>query len=122
MERWEVHTSEGLGSFIIIVNRKTNADLDIIPGQKTAYLNDGARRSTGDLYQMIRDVAEHRVESLGEQTIDGRRLTGFSGLMKETQRDGTISLVPVRVWVDPKTNLPARLEHIDTTTGKVAGA
>jgi hypothetical protein len=120
LQRWEGNNPFGPIHWITIADRATGEEFRIYPEQKRIE-RERANQLFNDLYSMIREVAEHPVQALGEQVIDGRKLVGYLGQMKSPEPSGRTVLVPVRIWVDPKTKLPVRIEYIDTTTGKPSG-
>jgi hypothetical protein len=61
-----------------------------------------------DPYAEMRHMAESAPTPLGVQTFNGRALHGFSG----TVHFLGLKHVPAKVWVDPTTKLPARIEII----------
>jgi outer membrane lipoprotein-sorting protein len=122
LERYEMDNPiGGIGPYTAIVDRASNETFVIFTDAKRAVRENGTQLSRGDLVSMIRDVAEHPVQSIGEKAFDGRTLIGFAGSMKEPGPDGKPRLTPVRVWVDPKTKLPARLEYFDSILNQVTG-
>jgi hypothetical protein len=121
LQRWEGNTPEGVGPWTHILDSRNQDAFDIIPNQKAVY-RDRQISPPYDLYKAIRDVAANPVQTMGEKSIDGQLLIGYSGSMRETGVDGITTLAPVHVWVDPKTKLPVRLDKLDTTNGKIIPA
>ena len=122
MERCDAENPYGAGKYTSIINYETNETLVFYPDQKRATFENGVGLGHGELYGMIREVADHPVQALGEKVFDGRKLIGFAGSMKRVGPTGKTWLHPVHVWVDPKTKLPVRLEYFDTIRHEVAGA
>jgi len=122
LERWEQDNPWGPGRTTLIVNRNSNERFLIMPEHKTVQRDPGTLGVARDLYTVIREVAENPIEQLGTKQIDGRTLIGYVGSLKEKQPNGVGTTRPVRVWVDPKTKLPVRLEFVDSIKNQVVGA
>jgi hypothetical protein len=65
-----------------------------------------------DPYAIIRGMVDHATKSLGEKVINGRRLTGFTGMSRIPQEVGPIKPEHFNVWVDPNSKLPVRIESL----------
>ncbi|MGO9107675.1 MAG: hypothetical protein ACLP9L_00450 [Thermoguttaceae bacterium] len=66
--------------------------------------------SVGDLnvYEMMKNIRKEAVQRLPDEEIDGRKAIVFRVDIKELSK---LSKTPVwKVWIDPKTELPIRLE------------
>jgi hypothetical protein len=71
--------------------------------------DDGVPHSLDDRHTLadLLKLDPAKAKPLGEKEFDGKKLIGFS-----VNRDyDTRNLRSVNVWVDPKTKLPARVEH-----------
>ena len=64
-------------------------------------LGDRHRSYIKFVRQIIRQLQDGQVEELGEQVIDGQKAIGFVGRSQNEE---------VRIWADPETALPIRIE------------
>jgi len=64
-------------------------------------LGDRTRNYIKFVRQIIAQLQEGQVEQLGEQVIDGQKAIGFVGRGQNEE---------VRIWADPRTALPIRIE------------
>jgi len=64
-------------------------------------LGDRTRSYIKFVRQIIAQLQEGQVQELGEQTIDGQKAIGFVGRGQNEE---------VRIWADPRTALPIRIE------------
>jgi len=64
-------------------------------------LGDRTRSYIEFVRQVIRQLQEGQVQELGEQTIDGQKAIGFVGKGQNEE---------VKIWADPRTALPIRIE------------
>lgn len=64
-------------------------------------LGDRTRNYIKFVRQIITQLQEGQVQELGEQTIDGQKAVGFVGKGQNEE---------VRIWADPRTALPIRIE------------
>jgi hypothetical protein len=64
-------------------------------------LGDRTRNYIKFVRQIIRQLQDGQVEQLGEQVIDGQKVVGFVGRGQNEE---------VRIWADPHTALPIRIE------------
>ncbi len=64
-------------------------------------LGDRTRSYIEFVRQIVRQLQEGQVQELGEQTIDGQKAVGFVGKGQNEE---------VKIWADPETALPIRIE------------
>lgn len=64
-------------------------------------LGDRTRSYIKFVRQIIRQLQDGQVEQLGEQVIDGQKAIGFVGRSQNEE---------VKIWADPQTALPIRIE------------
>ncbi len=64
-------------------------------------LGDRTRNYIKFVRQIIAQLQEGQVQELGEQTIDGQKVIGFTGKGQNEE---------VTIWADPQTALPIRIE------------
>ena len=96
---------EGEDGHIFILDSEKHQSLALDPKEKKATLVLGLSEMIGapNIYDLIRNAAQDVLETLPEQMIDGKKAIGYRvrfGVGEDT-----------RVWVDPKTKLPVRIEQ-----------
>ncbi len=62
-----------------------------------------------DFYDLIRNTPVDGAKQLGQKTIDGKKLLGYS-IQKEKENKGDKETWQTTFWVDPATKLPVRIE------------
>ncbi|MGD9634160.1 MAG: outer membrane lipoprotein carrier protein LolA [Pirellulales bacterium] len=120
-ERME-STGQGVKSIQIVDGEKDQA-LTLIPATKMAIviqlknLPPGRESPFGKTFQGLRELVVDaqsgktgKAERLGVETIDGRPAEGFRIQLGSTE---------VKIWADPKTLLPVRVEQTTTSGPKV---
>ncbi len=97
-----------------VVNPNGNTALFVAPSQKRAKVFLGVEVPRGwNPYEMIHDVGNERSTALPGETVDGQRATVFRvEWPKNLQRQRTRPPWPIKVWVDPETKLPIRIEPV----------
>jgi outer membrane lipoprotein-sorting protein len=123
-ERTETRIKEGIAS-IHICNGDKNRMISLSPISKTAMVIDLKNLPGGmpkpcpfvGLLDMAADAKSgkgEKAEHLGVETIDGRRADVFSLRSKDAEMKTSVEF---KIWADPKTSLPIRIETI--VQGKV---
>lgn len=117
-ERTEV-TADGAKSIRIVDGQKGKM-ISLVPATKTAMVIDlknfpPQNNPFGRTFQSLRELVSNaqsgkvgKVERLGVKTIDGRSAQGF---------DIQLGTTEVKIWADPKTLLPIRVEQTSETPG-----
>jgi outer membrane lipoprotein-sorting protein len=92
-----------------VVDPRRELSLAVDPAKKTALLIRGYyNRMPTDVYQMFRDIRKSEVKKLPGEQLNGEAAEVFLGKAPfgETEQE-------VKVWVEPKSQLPLRLEIVD---------
>ena len=113
------------GTTIVISDESANKSLRLLPETKTYFHSNtlpsrqfagldaiylGAELSPGtDFYDLIRNTPVDSAKQLGERTIDGKKLLGYS-IQKEKQNRNDVETWQTTFWVDPATKLPVQIE------------
>jgi outer membrane lipoprotein-sorting protein len=104
------------GSYTVMDMNKGKV-LAVLASNKTTWLTEGLSMPTGlNLYDMFRSMAEEKSQRLPDETLDGRTMNVFRVDVAERFRNPQTggpqfsSPRPIKVWVDPKTKLPVRME------------
>jgi outer membrane lipoprotein-sorting protein len=100
-----VRTEETDGSYNVI-DAKAGISLVVNVSKKEALVIHGYHdRGIADIYQMVRNIRKDEVRKLPAEKIDGRDAEVFLAKVKSPYGEQE-----VKVWVDPKTQLPFREE------------
>ena len=105
--------TESPGGDYTILDVRQGKSVFVSPNQKKARISLGL--NTGgpvNLYEWIRNLHKNAIRRLPEKVIDGRSAVGFVTIMEAAG-----SRAEITVWVDPKTDLPVRLEAETQTIG-----
>jgi outer membrane lipoprotein-sorting protein len=91
-----------------ILERAKHQTLTLNPKQKKAILTLGLSDMMGppNIYELFLNATQDKLENLPEETIDGKKAIGYRvrfGLAADKKE--------ARVWVDPTTKLPVRIEQ-----------
>ncbi|MBN2578000.1 MAG: hypothetical protein JXB10_03335 [Pirellulales bacterium] len=101
----------------LVYNLKTRKLMMVNKKSKTAQIIEGfvpPYPAKFNLYEMFRNIVQKdNAQRLPEEVIDGRKAAVF---MVEYKMPPTDEKVSIKVWVDPQTELPFRME----ITGEVA--
>jgi outer membrane lipoprotein-sorting protein len=95
------------GTYTIMDSEKRQS-LTLDPKEKKAVLFLGLSEmiAVPNVYELVRDAAQDVLENLPEQAIGGKKAVGYR------VRFGVgANKKEARVWVDPKTKLPVRIEQ-----------
>jgi outer membrane lipoprotein-sorting protein len=116
-------TTTGGAKSIVIADGEKNRLVTYAPSTKTASFIDLKNVSAewgspmGKSFQGMQELVARaqagkagKVERLGAQTIDGRAAEGFRI---------ELGSIEVKIWADPKTSLPIRVEHLRTSPPEV---
>jgi outer membrane lipoprotein-sorting protein len=96
-------------SFDMIMDAKSCKAMFIDKQNKTAkILEDFDLSGKVDVYEMFRNIIKDAVERLPDEEIDGRSTMVFRVELPGPSKD---KKMPMKVWVDPKNDLPFRMEH-----------
>jgi outer membrane lipoprotein-sorting protein len=119
-----VRFETGGGSYSLIDFRKQQAmhvdraNKRVMHFKRFGPIHDGMKMF--NLYEFYRDVQEQAVRDLPEREIDGKRCPGFQTSHEVAsefiQKTFTIEM---KVWIDPKSKLPVRIE-MGPANGKAA--
>jgi outer membrane lipoprotein-sorting protein len=100
-----VRMEDADGSYSVI-DPKTERSLAVNLKNKTALLIRGYyNRMPTNIYQIIRDIRKDEVRKLPAEKIDGKATEVFIAKFKMAELEQEL-----KVWVDPKSELPLRLE------------
>jgi outer membrane lipoprotein-sorting protein len=112
-ERMEIASVAGKPAGISIIDGQKDKMITLLPDTKTAlvvnFKNFPKENPMGRTFQGLRELVTNaqngkggKVERLGEKTIDGRHADGFHV---------QLGAVDVKLWADPQTLLPIRVEQ-----------
>jgi outer membrane lipoprotein-sorting protein len=100
-----VRTEESDGSYNVI-DAKAGISLVVnVPKKEALVIHGYNDRGIADIYQMLRNIRKDEVRKLPAEKIDGREAEFFLAKVKSPHVEQE-----VKVWVDPKTQLPFRVE------------
>jgi hypothetical protein len=125
--RTEMDLGKELGGFAIVIDGTRKKGLQLNPAAKTAKWLDlskpdprgeAAAKDAAGLASLFAGLKGKKVEELPGQTVDGRRLKVFA--VKGHKLAGAKGEADVTVWIDPKTELPAKA-RIEMSTPDVKG-
>ena len=118
-----------LGGFAIIIDGKEKKGLHLNTGAKTAQWLDlskpdkkqeAAMKDAAGVAGLFAGLKGKKVQELPEETIDGRKLKVFA--VKGHKLAGSQGEADITVWIDPKTELPAKTRTEMTVNGVKAVA
>ena len=92
-----------------VIDLKRERSLAVDPAKKEAVLIKGYHdRGPADVYQLLRDIRKNEVKKLPAEQVKGQATEVFMAKVKmgEVQQE-------LKVWVEPKSQLPVRLEIAD---------
>jgi len=122
--RNEMDMGEKLGGFVIVIDGKEKKGLQLNTPAKTAKWLDlskpdksqeAAMKDAAGVAGLFAELRGKKVESLPDETIDGRKLKVFA--VKGHKLAGSKGEADVTVWIDPKTELPAKARTEMTVAG-----
>ncbi len=103
-----------------VMNKDGSKSLLVSPRDKTAMVMVGlAPRPAGiNVYEMLRNTVNENANRLPDETLDGRKLNVFRvDVAEDVRKQSRFPYPPMKVWVDPDTRLPVRMEDL-TEGGK----
>jgi outer membrane lipoprotein-sorting protein len=117
-ERLEIAADGGKPAGATIIDGKKDKMITLLPDTKTAFVvnfkNLPKQNPMGRTFQGLRELVANaqsgkggKVERLGEKTVDGRRAEGFHI---------QLGAIDVKLWADPRTLLPIRIEQTTSET------
>jgi outer membrane lipoprotein-sorting protein len=127
--RNEMDMGKDLGGFAIIIDAKEKKGLHLDTAAKTAKWLDlskpdkkqeAAMKDAAGVAGLFAGLKGKKVQELPDETIDGRKLKVFA--VKGHKLAGSQGEADVTVWIDPKTELPAKTRTEMTVAGVKAVA
>jgi outer membrane lipoprotein-sorting protein len=89
-----------------VIDPKRERSLAVDPAKKEALLvKDYYNRGPADVYQMLRDIRKNEVKKLPAEQVNGQATEVFMAKVKMGELEQEL-----KVWVEPKSQLPVRLE------------
>ena len=125
----DVVRSEHPNGMVVLSDTKQGRMMVLNPKKKTARIGEGEHgrltpipiqdefASPRQFLASLADIEQKAVAPLGEREFDGRKLVGF--LLPPDNRSKYHNM-QCRIWVDPKTRLPIRCEHLPEDPGDFA--
>jgi outer membrane lipoprotein-sorting protein len=93
---------------VTITDYEKHQSLLLDPAKKEAKLIQGLALQLPNIYDKIRNAPKEAVKRLPEKEVDGKKAVGFVVPIGEEEHKAEAT-----VWVDPKTQLPFRMEITD---------
>jgi outer membrane lipoprotein-sorting protein len=123
--RDEMDMGKDLGGFVIIVDGKQKKGLQLNTPAKTAQwldlskpdkAHEAAMKDAAGLASLFADLKGKKVQALPDEAVDGRKLKVFAA--KGHKLAGSKGEADVTLWIDPRTELPAKF-RAELTIGDV---
>ncbi|MEN6450782.1 MAG: hypothetical protein ABFC96_09840, partial [Thermoguttaceae bacterium] len=100
--------------YFTVMDTKSGTALCVSPKEKTARIMMGIRTPPINIYEMLRNIISDKSPRLPDEMIEGRKANVFRVEPNEEVRKQSHGLPcpAMKVWVDPSTKLPIRMEPI----------